>query len=184
MAVGGSMAGAAGSQAAIINNDRMSRRCSMNAEYSHEEATRKMPGIHIRPATEADQTIIRLMVGAEHLDPTSLKWQNFLLAERDRTVIGIGQIRPYPNCHELGSLVVRKEFQRQGVGGMLIEALLARESGVVYLECRGPLESYYTRFGFKEIPWWRAPMPLKLKSGLGNVFGRLFGLRIAVMRKG
>jgi N-acetylglutamate synthase-like GNAT family acetyltransferase len=124
------------------------------------------------------------MVGAEHLDPTALKWQNFLVAEQDGKVVGIGQTRPYPRCPELGSLVVRKDFQSQGIGGMLIEALLARESGVVYLECRRPLESYYSRFGFKEIPWWRAPMPLKLKSGMGNILGPLFGVRIAVMRRG
>lgn len=156
----------------------------MSAEYSHEEATRKMPDIHIRPATESDQTIIRQMVGAEHLDPTSLKWQNFLVAVLEGQVVGIGQIRPYPNCPELGSLVVHRDFQGQGIGGMLIEALLARESSVVYLECRRPLESYYRQFGFEEIPWWRAPMPLKLKSGLGNILGRLFGVRIAVMRRG
>jgi N-acetylglutamate synthase-like GNAT family acetyltransferase len=143
-----------------------------------------MPDIHIRPATEADETTIRRMVKAEHLDPTSLKWQNFLMAEHEGKVVGIGQIRPYANCPELGSLVVLKEFQRQGIGGMLIEALLARESGVVYLECRRPLESYYRRFGFEEISWWQAPMPLKLKSGMGNILGRLFGIRIAVMRKG
>jgi N-acetylglutamate synthase-like GNAT family acetyltransferase len=162
----------------------MNRRGNMSAEYSREAATRKMPDLHIRPATESDQATIRQMVQAEHLDPTSIRWQNFLLAEHDGRVVGIGQIRPYPNCPELGSLVVHREFQGQGIGGMLIEALLTRESGVVYLECRRPLESYYSRFGFEEIPWWRAPMPLKLKSGLGNILGRLFGIRIAVMRRG
>jgi N-acetylglutamate synthase-like GNAT family acetyltransferase len=156
----------------------------MEVEYSREATSRKVADVYIRPATEADSAIIRRMVSSAHLDPTSLKWPNFLVAERNGEIIGIGQVRPYPNCHELGSLVVRRDFQKQGIGGMLIEALVARESGVVYLECRKPLERYYARFGFKAIPWWHAPMPLKLKSGLGTMLGRLFGVRLAVMRRG
>jgi len=35
----------------------------------------------IRAATEADRSTIRKMVFAEHLDPTSLNWRHFLVAE-------------------------------------------------------------------------------------------------------
>lgn len=111
-----------------------------------------MSSIRIRPAVEADQETIQQMVKAEQLDPTSLHWSHFLVAEQDGQTVGIGQIRPYPRCRELGSLAVRKEFRRQGIGAMLINALLEKERGDVYLECVSHNEGYYGKFGFTRIP--------------------------------
>ncbi len=135
----------------------------------------------IRRATAADQDTIRAMVRAAGLDPTALHWSHFYMAERGGEVVGIGQVRPAPRCRELGSLVVRKDLRGQGIGGQIIEAILASEPGDVYLECRARLASYYARFGFEEIPWQQAPMPLKLKAGTGHLIGGLFGFKGAVM---
>jgi hypothetical protein len=79
-------------------------------------------------------------------------------------------------------MVVRKHLRGQGIGGLIIRALLAHHPPPVYLECRSNMAPYYARFGFREIPWQQAPMPLRLKAGAANVIGRLFGLRISVMR--
>ena len=65
-----------------------------------------MPTIEIRPALESEQETIKQMVRAEQLDPTALHWSHFKVAEQDGQIIGIGQIRPYPRCRELGSLIV------------------------------------------------------------------------------
>ena len=132
--------------------------------------------VTIRPAIPDDRPTIRRMVCAAQLDPTGLRWQQFIVAEQNEEVVGIGQIRPGP---ELGSLVVRKNLRGQGIGGMLIEALIAAQPEVVYLECARRNVPYYERFGFEEIRWQDAPTPLRLKAGLGNLF---FGRgRIAVM---
>lgn len=141
-----------------------------------------MTDLSIRPARADEQEIIRQMVGTAGLDPTSLNWPNFLIAEEDGVVVGIGQVRP--RTPELGSLIVVPERRGEGVGGALIEALTALVDGPIYLECRSDLASYYARFGFREIRPREAPMPLKLKSMLGNAIAGLFGLRIAVMVKG
>jgi hypothetical protein len=61
--------------------------------------------------------------------------------------------------------------------------LLAREPGEVYLECLSFMAPYYARFGFEAIPWQHAPMPLRVKAGLGTVVGRLLGHRMTVMRR-
>lgn len=135
----------------------------------------------IRHARPDEQRLIRQMVRAVGLDPTNLKWQNFVVAELDREVVGIGQIRRSPSCHELGSLVVKPAYRGQGLARLIIEALLAEESGDVYLECESSRVPIYRRFGFEEIRWQDAPMPLKLKAGFGNSIGRLAGWRIAVM---
>jgi N-acetylglutamate synthase-like GNAT family acetyltransferase len=116
------------------------------------------------------------------LDPFNLNWPNFVVAEVDGQIAGIGQIRPYPQCPELGSIVTLPDYQGRGIAAEIIETLLEGQTATVYLECATRMAAYYTRFGFQEIPWWQAPMPLNLKAGLGNVIGRLGGWRIAVMR--
>lgn len=131
-----------------------------------------MSDVEIRRAQAEDEATIKQMVKEEQLDPTSLKWQQFMIAEKDGEVVGIGQVRLYSRCHELGSLAVKKEYREQGVGGMLIKALLENESGDVHLECLPHNINYYGKFGFKRIPWWRAPMPLILKIVLVNVVFR------------
>ena len=141
------------------------------------------PSVTIRPAQPQEQRLIRRMVRRARLDPTTLKWQNFLMAEKDGKVIGCGQVKPYPGCRELGSLVVLEAYRRQAIGGALIRALLADEEGAVYLMCRDRLVPYYERFGFHEIGLCEAPGVIRLKLGAGRVLGGLFGIRLAAMRR-
>ncbi len=149
----------------------------MSAEYSRDVKTR-----NIRPATAADDATIRQMVRAAHLDPTSLKWEHFLVAEQDGKIIGIGQIKPYPGCPELGSLVVLPEYRRQGIAAELIAALQARAGRPLYLLCQHHMADYYARFGFRRIHYWDAPRLLKLKLLIPTLF-RVFGIRIVAMRQ-
>ena len=140
-------------------------------------------GVTIRRATEDDAATIRALVKAEHLDPTSLKWPNFLVAQDDiGRIIGIGQVKPLPGARELGSLVVVPEWRERGVGAALIHALMAQETGDLYLVCRDTLAPYYRKFGFCEIGWRDMPWVLRAKLGLAQV-GRLFGIRGAVMKR-
>ena len=117
-----------------------------------------MTDVQVRRARAEDEAAIRQMVKEARLDPSSLNWPQFLVAEKDGAVVGIGQIRPYPNCRELGSLVVKKAYQERGIGGRLVEALLENETGDVYLECVRPRDRYYAKFGFERISVWQTPM--------------------------
>ncbi len=141
-----------------------------------------MSDVGIRPAVSTDQAIIRQMVRGERLDPSELDWSHFVVAEVDGEIIGIGQIRPYPNCRELGSLVVKREHRRFGIGEKLITALLAGETGDVYLETHIKNEAYYGRFGFRRISFRQAPRPLNIKIAVASVL-RLFGIRIIAMKR-
>jgi amino-acid N-acetyltransferase len=142
-----------------------------------------MSDVTIRPARADDQETIRQMVRDEQLDPTSLNWTQFVIAEDDGQVVGIGQVRPYPKCRELGSIVVKAAYRKQGVGALIINTLLAGETGVVYLEAEAHNERYYARFGFERIPFWRAPMPLTFKAALTKTMGLFMGFRMVVMRR-
>lgn len=105
-----------------------------------------------RPAVQADQQAITAIVRAAGINPFSLRWQRFLVAEEDGRIIGLAQMKPHRDgSRELASLAVMPERQGQGIGSALVQALLAGECGPIYLTCRDPLESYYARFGFRRL---------------------------------
>jgi N-acetylglutamate synthase-like GNAT family acetyltransferase len=108
--------------------------------------------IVIRPATADDQHAITAIVRAARINPHDLDWQRFLLAQRGQDIIGVGQVKPHKDgSRELASIAVVPEWQGQGVGGAIIRALLARESGTLHLMCAANTERYYERFGFQRI---------------------------------
>ncbi|GIV83741.1 MAG: hypothetical protein KatS3mg052_0748 [Candidatus Roseilinea sp.] len=138
--------------------------------------------VSLRPATEADQGVIRRMVLAARLDPTSLNWRNFIVAVDDGEIVGVAQIKPYADCREFGSLVVKPAYRNRGIGGRLIEALLQRERGEVYLLCASTLAPYYARFGFALIDDRQAPATLRRKLRFASLC-RLIGARVVVMKR-
>lgn len=141
--------------------------------------------IHIRPATEADAKTIKRMVRAAQLDPTSLKWQNFLIAEHAGSIVGIGQVKPYRGGKELGSLMVVSRWRKQGVGGAIVRALIDREQDNLFLLCSARLESYYAQFGFRRVGARKLSGVVKLKYVLGRFWIWLFfrGHIIAMRRE-
>jgi amino-acid N-acetyltransferase len=143
-----------------------------------------MPTIQIRPAVEADQSTIKQLVSAEQLDPSALHWSHFVIAENNDQVVGIGQIRPHPRGRELGSLVVQEDFREQGVGTLIVNALLEKEKGDVFLECESSMGAYYSQFGFVRIPWYLAPYPLNIKAGAAKmIVGFMYKLELIVMKR-
>ncbi len=138
----------------------------------------------IRPATEADQPTIRRLIKEANLNRMSLEWPNFLMAEEDGEVVGLGQVKAHGDgTRELASIAVAPARQGQGIGSAIINALLQREHGVLHLTCRREMEGYYMRFGFRLLqpgaypPYFRRLLPII------NALGRLFGMRIVVMRR-
>ncbi len=133
--------------------------------------------ITLRPAQATDQATIKAMVRAERLNPMGLHWQNFLVAEQAATIgqdaaaiVGIGQLRPHGDgVLELASLVVVESSQGQGVGTLLVHALILRAGGPLYLMCDARLVPYYTRFGFVRLTRLAdMPPPLRRLYRIGN----------------
>jgi len=141
--------------------------------------------VTIRPATEADQPTIRRLIKEAHLNRMSLQWPNFVVAEEDGAIVGLGQVKAHQDrSRELASIAVVPARQGQGVGRALIERLLAREPGVVlHLTCRRELEGYYERFGFRRLERAEYPPYFRRLIPLVNVVVRLLGTRIVVMRR-
>lgn len=141
------------------------------------------PSTRIRPARADDAATIRALVRSESLDPTSLDWRNFLVAEDEGgQIVGIGQVKPLPGARELGSLVVVPAWRGRGVGAAIINALMARETGPLYLLTRDTRVPYYARFGFRVAGWRDLPWVIRGKLLIPQLF-RLFGIRIVAMKR-
>ena len=139
----------------------------------------------IRPARAEDKATIQGLIRAEHLDPINVHWQNFLVAEEPHAgrIIGSGQVKPFRSGRELGSLAVVADRRESGVGGALINALIARESGPLLLFCRAFRGPYYAKFGFRPVGWRELPGSFKLKYAVGTVFSRLLRQKLLAMRR-
>jgi N-acetylglutamate synthase-like GNAT family acetyltransferase len=141
--------------------------------------------LRIRPATEGDQPTIGRFIKEAHLPRLNVHWPNFVVAEEDREIIGVGQVKSHSDgSRELASITVAPARQRAGIGAAVINALLAREAGVVlHLSCRRELESYYERFGFRRIAQAAYPPYFRRTTSLVNLITRNFGLHLVVMRR-
>jgi N-acetylglutamate synthase-like GNAT family acetyltransferase len=139
--------------------------------------------IYLRPARAEDAPTIKAMTREARLDPTSLNWRHFTIAEGEGQIVGIAQVKPHADCREFGSFVVRREWRSRGVGKLLIETLLAREVGDVFLVCHERMVPYYLNYGFALIGFKAAPRTLQLKLAAAFLF-RAFGVRVVAMKRG
>jgi amino-acid N-acetyltransferase len=112
------------------------------------------------------------MIFAARLDPTTIYWQNFVVAIEAETekIVGCAQMKPYKDCREFGSLVVAPTYRNRGIAAMLLHELVDNEKGDVYLVCRDVMRSYYSRFAFVEVPYDQSPRTLKIKMRLSRFF--------------
>jgi len=140
----------------------------------------------IRAAKAEDQATIRRIIRAANLNPMSLDWPNFLIAEDAGEVVGIGQVKTHRDgSRELASIAVVPARQGQGIGSAIVNALLDRHGGgVLHLTCQGKNEGYYARFGFRRIPRQELPPYFARLLPIMNVFARLGRTEIIVMRRG
>ncbi|MCX6025665.1 MAG: GNAT family N-acetyltransferase [Chloroflexi bacterium] len=118
------------------------------------------PGIHLRRAQAADQAAIRSLVAANHLNPLSLRWQDFVVAvDSPDQVVGIGQVKQHSDgSRELASIAVVGARRRQGIARAIILELMSTNPAPLYLTCRSALGPFYARFGFVALGIEQMPL--------------------------
>lgn len=133
-------------------------------------------GISLRPAAAADERTIRAIIRGEGLNPLSLHWQNFLLAEDSQwKIVGIGAVKQHADgSRELASIAVLPEWRGRGTASAVIHSLMARESGPLYLACRNTMAEFYEQFGFRRIGTEEMPSYFRRVYRLFSVFTRIF----------
>lgn len=140
--------------------------------------------IQIRPATQADQKTIARIIRDAGINPMSLDWHRFVIAEDAGAVVGIGQVKQHGDgSRELASIAVIPERQREGIASDIIRALLANEHGDSYLLCRDELESFYARFGFRKIGQREMSPYFRKIIRVISIFARVAGRRGIVMKR-
>jgi len=141
--------------------------------------------VTIRPAIETDQPSIRGLIKEVRLPRMNVQWQNFLVAEDDGALVGVGQVKSHGDgSRELASIAIVPRRQGEHIGTALINALLAREPGVVlHLSCRRELEGYYERFSFRRLDLASYPPYFRRTTALATKISRLFGVHLIVMRR-
>jgi N-acetylglutamate synthase-like GNAT family acetyltransferase len=144
--------------------------------------------IGLRPATPDDQERIVEIVRAAQINPIDLKWPNFVVAVDESTdeIVGTGQVKPHGDgTWELASIATLPAYQKQGIAGRIIERLLARHPGTLYLTCMQHMGPFYERFGFREVPRGEMTPYFRRLSKLASLFmfvGRP-GERMLVMKR-
>ncbi len=136
----------------------------------------RIPGDYrLRPATSGDASTIRWIINLVKINPMSLDWKRFILAEDGHGhVIGCGQVKPHRDGSlELASLAVLPAWRGQGLARRIIERLLAQYPGRLYLTCRSQLEPLYQKFGFKTIEFSEMPPYFQRISRLVALYNNL-----------
>jgi amino-acid N-acetyltransferase len=143
--------------------------------------------IIIRAATAEDEYAIKAIVRATQLFPIGLEWPHFIVAMWGPDIVGIGQVKRHGDgTRELASIAVVPEWREQGIGGMVVRALLDREAGTVHLMCLPEMEGYYARFGFRRLLPAELPPYFRRLARVARVIERITGgraARLSVMRR-
>jgi N-acetylglutamate synthase-like GNAT family acetyltransferase len=148
--------------------------------------------ITIRRATSDDQKTISRLVRSANINPLSLHWQRFLVAEDGSRIVGVGQIKLHGDgSRELASIATVPEHRGKGIATEIIKALLAGQTADIYLTCRSPMVGFYERFGFQCVtaladmpPYFRRLMRLgNVLFAVARRLGRELGGAVMV-RKG
>jgi N-acetylglutamate synthase-like GNAT family acetyltransferase len=114
--------------------------------------------LDVRRARQQDQAAITAMVRQARLNPADLQWPRFMVAEHDRRIVGVAQLRLHPDgACELASLAVTPSARGQGVATRLVDALLQSQTSEVFTLIDRPYVDHFRRWGFREVD--RAGLP-------------------------
>lgn len=130
--------------------------------------------VTIRLAVETDQSTIASMIRQAKINPRNLHWERFLIAEENNQIVGIRQVKIHAQgTREVASGFVLPEYQHRGISAQLMNEILARENGPLYLMCRDKWAFYYEGFGFRHIPVNQLPKDFRKEYRIGRIITSL-----------
>jgi N-acetylglutamate synthase-like GNAT family acetyltransferase len=133
--------------------------------------------ITIRPARHEEQEAIVALVHQAKISPRNLHWENFLIAEEAGKIIGIRQVRIHKQgTREVGSGYVLPDYRHQGISARLMNEILHRESGTLYLMCRDKWMPYYEKFGFQQVAIDQLPGDFRKEYQIGRIITSVISL--------
>jgi N-acetylglutamate synthase-like GNAT family acetyltransferase len=106
----------------------------------------------VRRARPDDQPVITAMVRRARLNPAGLRWEQFVVGERDGRAVGVAQLRRHSDgTKELASLVVEPGARGQGIATHMVDTLLAGETAAVYALIDRRYAGHFARWDFRQV---------------------------------
>lgn len=119
-----------------------------------------MEKIRLRKAKEEDMPLIQTCIERFRLDDENLSFEQFMVAEKGKEIVGFGRIKPYEFCFELGCLGVLEPYRNQGIGKTIVKKMIEDfPSDDVWITTDIP--KYFEKFGFQSVE--KAPQEIKDK---------------------
>jgi amino-acid N-acetyltransferase len=131
----------------------------------------------VRRARPDDQPVITAMVRRARLNPAGLRWEQFVVGERDGRAVGIAQLRRHSDgAKELASLVVEPGARGQGIATHMVDTLLAGETAAVYALIDRRFTGHFARWGFRQVGRGDLPSSVSRTYLIGRVVTALGSL--------
>ena len=135
--------------------------------------------VSIRPAVEADQPTIVSLIRQAKINTRKLHWEHFLIAEENNQIVGLRQVKVHKQgTREVASGFVLPEYQHRGISAQLMNTILSREKGTLYLMCAKRWKKYYEQFGFRDIQLAALPRDFYQEYLIGKVITTLISIVI------
>jgi amino-acid N-acetyltransferase len=110
------------------------------------------------------------LVREARLNPRSLRWERFVVADRGGELVGAAQVRRHPDgSRELASLVVRPQDRGHGIAGAVIDTLLADEPGPVFTVVDRRYAEHFRSWDFDPVEPARLPPSMRIQLRIGRV---------------
>ena len=107
-----------------------------------------MKDVSLRKANIADMQMIESYVEKFRLDNENLNFEQFIVAEKNGSIIGFGRIKTYEDCFELGCIAVLEAYRKRSIGSAIVKRLIKDfPSDDIWITTDIP--EYFQRFGFK-----------------------------------
>jgi amino-acid N-acetyltransferase len=133
--------------------------------------------VTVRPARGEDQPAITAMVRRARLNPADLRWERFVIAERDSRMVGVAQLRRHTDgATELASMVVEPESRGFGIAMRMVDVLLADEQGPVYALIDRRFVDHFARWGFARVDPRELPRSVSRVYRIGLVVTAVGGV--------
>jgi len=133
----------------------------------------------IRPAVPTDQPAIVSLIRQAKINSRNLHWEHFLIAEEDGQIVGIRQVKVHKQgTREVASGFVLPEYQHRGISAQLMNEILSREKGTLYLMCAKRWKKYYEQFGFWDVKLSELPTDFHREYLIGKFMTTLISIFI------
>jgi GNAT superfamily N-acetyltransferase len=113
-----------------------------------------MPDLQISPLAPAQRPLLDKFYRAQRSPMRAGQATHLWVARRDEIIAGLC-LSPVENGHWLTSLWVASHARGRGVASRLLQQVIARTEGPIWLFCHPDLQMFYQRQGFH----LKAPLP-------------------------